>query len=107
MAIPSSLVASFGFFYFFGFTLNTMTLMALSLSIGMLIDDAIVVLENVYRHMEGGTPAKEAASKGTDEIEGYFLAKPMPGWKFSEGLRSGTIKRFAPIAENVRPAAAR
>ena len=69
LAIPSSLVASFVFFYAFGFTLNTMTLMALSLSIGMLIDDAIVVLENVYRHMEeeGETPA-EAASIGTDEI---------------------------------------
>ena len=57
------------FFYAFGFTLNTMTLMALSLSIGMLIDDAIVVLENIYRHMEdeGEAPA-EAASTGTDEI---------------------------------------
>ncbi len=69
LAIPASLVSSFVFFYAFGFTLNTMTLMALSLSIGMLIDDAIVVLENIYRHMEqeGESPA-EAASKGTDEI---------------------------------------
>ncbi len=57
------------FFYFFGFTLNTMTLMALSLSIGMLIDDAIVVLENIYRHMEeAAEPAADAASTGTDEI---------------------------------------
>jgi HAE1 family hydrophobic/amphiphilic exporter-1 len=68
VAIPSSIVASFAFFYFLGFTLNTMTLMALSLSIGLLIDDAIVVLENVYRHMERGKKAKEAASFGTDEI---------------------------------------
>ncbi len=69
LAIPASLVSSFVFFYAFGFTLNTMTLMALSLSIGMLIDDAIVVLENIYRHMEqeGRSPA-EAASVGTDEI---------------------------------------
>ncbi len=69
LAIPASLVSSFVFFYAFGFTLNTMTLMALSLSIGMLIDDAIVVLENIYRHMEeeGQAPA-EAASAGTDEI---------------------------------------
>ena len=69
LAIPASLVASFVFFYAFSFTLNTMTLMALSLSIGMLIDDAIVVLENIYRHMdeEGREPA-EAASVGTDEI---------------------------------------
>jgi HAE1 family hydrophobic/amphiphilic exporter-1 len=68
IAIPSSIVASFAFFYFFGFTLNTMTLMALSLSIGLLIDDGIVVLENVYRHMESGMPAREAASIGADEI---------------------------------------
>ena len=68
IAIPSSLLASFTFFYFLGFTLNTMTLMALSLSVGMLIDDAIVVLENVYRHMEAGVPARRAASEGTEEI---------------------------------------
>ncbi|RIK96094.1 MAG: AcrB/AcrD/AcrF family protein [Proteobacteria bacterium] len=68
LAIPSSLVASFLFFYAFGFTLNTMTLMALSLSIGLLIDDAIVVLENVYRHMEEGEAPAEAASRATDEI---------------------------------------
>ena len=69
LAIPASLVASFVFFFAFGFTLNTMTLMALSLSIGMLIDDAIVVLENIYRHMEEeGRPPAEAASVGTDEI---------------------------------------
>jgi len=68
IAIPSSLVASFTLFYALDFTLNTMTLMALSLSIGMLIDDAIVVLENVYRHMEAGAAGAEAASRGTAEI---------------------------------------
>jgi HAE1 family hydrophobic/amphiphilic exporter-1 len=68
VAIPSSLLASFTFFYAFGFTLNTLTLMALSLSIGILIDDAIVVLENVYRHVEQGTPPREAASLATQEI---------------------------------------
>jgi HAE1 family hydrophobic/amphiphilic exporter-1 len=68
VAIPSSLLGSFVFFYFFGFTLNTMTLMALSLSIGMLIDDAIVILENSYRHMERGEPPKQAASAATAEI---------------------------------------
>jgi HAE1 family hydrophobic/amphiphilic exporter-1 len=68
IAIPASVVASFVFFYFLGFTLNTMTLMALSLSIGLLIDDAIVVLESVYRHMEGGEAPADAASKGTDEV---------------------------------------
>ena len=65
VAIPTSIMATFIFFYFFGFTLNTMTLMALSLSIGLLIDDAIVVLENTFRHMELGAPPKQAASTGT------------------------------------------
>jgi len=68
VAIPASLVASFTFFYFFDFTLNVMTLMALSLSIGLLVDDAIVVLENIYRHIEEGEPPMEAASSGTREI---------------------------------------
>jgi HAE1 family hydrophobic/amphiphilic exporter-1 len=68
VAIPSSIMSSFVFFYFFGFTLNTMTLMALSLSIGLLIDDAIVVLENTFRHMELGAEPKQAASTGTAEI---------------------------------------
>jgi len=64
----------FIFFYAFGFTINTMTLMALALSIGMLIDDAIVVLENVYRHMEKGVPAERAASEATDEVGLAVLA---------------------------------
>ncbi len=66
--IPASLVGTLTLFYFFGFTLNTMTLMALSLSIGGLIDDAIVLLENTYRHMENGESARTAASRATDEI---------------------------------------
>ena len=68
IAIPSSLLGSFVFFYFLRFTLNTMTLMALSLSIGILIDDAIVVLENIYRHMELGEPPLHAAASATEEI---------------------------------------
>jgi HAE1 family hydrophobic/amphiphilic exporter-1 len=68
ITIPSAIVASFAFFYLFGFTINTMTMMALSLSIGLLIDDAIVVLENIYRHMQRGRPPEEAASVATDEI---------------------------------------
>ena len=66
---PPRCSASFVYFYAFGFTLNTLTLMALSLSIGMLIDDAIVVLENVYRHMEqGGAPAPRPRRPARDEI---------------------------------------
>jgi len=68
IAIPSSIIATFSAFYYFGFTMNMMTLMALSLCIGLLIDDAIVVLENIYRHMERGEAPADAASSGTDEI---------------------------------------
>ncbi len=66
--IPTSLVGTLTLFYFFGFTLNSLTLMALSLSIGGLIDDAIVLLENTYRHMEQGEPPVRAASSATSEI---------------------------------------
>ncbi len=68
VTIPSSIVATFLFFYFLDFTINSMTLMALSLSIGLLIDDAVVVLENVYRHLEGGKESEHAASEGADEV---------------------------------------
>jgi HAE1 family hydrophobic/amphiphilic exporter-1 len=68
LAIPCSLVASFSLFYFFGFTLNVMTLIGLSLSIGMLIDDAIVVVENIFRHMERGEDRMTAAVVATREI---------------------------------------
>jgi len=68
VAIPTSIVGTFLFLDAFGFSLNMMTLLALSLSVGMLIDDAIVVLENVFRHMEEGLPRREAAEFGTSEI---------------------------------------
>lgn len=66
--IPASLLGTLTIFYFLGFTLNSMTLMALSLSIGGLIDDAIVLLENAYRHMEAGARPAEAASRATAEL---------------------------------------
>ena len=68
LAIPSSIIASFTFFYLAGFTLNMMTLMALALSIGIVIDDAIVVLEVVYRRIEHGESAMEAAEKGSEQV---------------------------------------
>lgn len=68
LAIPASLTASLSFFYFFDFTFNLMTLMALSLSIGILIDDAIVVGENVHRHVESGSSPRRAAVEGTREV---------------------------------------
>jgi hydrophobic/amphiphilic exporter-1 (mainly G- bacteria), HAE1 family len=67
-AIPVSLIATFGLVYLAGFTLNTMTLLGMALAVGVVIDDAIVVLENIERHRELGENAFDAASKGTREI---------------------------------------
>ncbi len=68
LALPTSVVATFFFMWAVGFTINMMTLMALSLVIGILIDDAVVVRENIYRHMERGEDPISAARKGTAEI---------------------------------------
>jgi HAE1 family hydrophobic/amphiphilic exporter-1 len=68
LALPTSVIATFFFMYVVGFTINMMTLMALSLVIGILIDDAVVVRENIYRHMEHGEDPMTAAQKGTSEI---------------------------------------
>jgi HAE1 family hydrophobic/amphiphilic exporter-1 len=67
-AIPISLIATFGLVWMCGFTLNTMTLLGMTLAVGVVIDDAIVVLENIERHRESGRSAPEAASTGTREI---------------------------------------
>ncbi len=67
-AIPLSIVATFGVMWLMGFTLNVMTLLGLALAVGVVIDDAIVVLENIERHREQGEEPMEAASKGTREI---------------------------------------
>jgi HAE1 family hydrophobic/amphiphilic exporter-1 len=68
LALPTSVVATFFFMYIAGFTFNMMSLMALSLVIGILIDDAVVVRENIYRHMEMGKSPMQAAKDGTAEI---------------------------------------
>lgn len=68
LALPSSVVATFAFVKVMGFTFNNMTMLALSLSIGILIDDAIVVIENIHRHLEMGKPPAKAAADATAEI---------------------------------------
>ncbi len=68
LALPVSVLASFIAVWAFGFTLNTMSLMGLSLAIGILIDDAIVVRENIVRHIEMGKDHYQASREGTDEI---------------------------------------
>ena len=72
--LPVIVLGTFIAAYLAGFTLNMITLLGLSLSIGMLIDDAIVVRENIFRHMEEGEDPKEAASRGTGEIALAVLA---------------------------------
>jgi len=68
LTLPISVIATFTAVYVFGFTLNFITLMALSLCIGLLIDDAIVVRENIVRHLGMGKDHHRAAREGTDEI---------------------------------------
>ncbi len=68
VTIPVSLIGSFTLMWAFGFSINTLTLLAMVLAVGLVVDDAIVVLENVHRHVENGIKPKEAAIKGMREI---------------------------------------
>jgi len=68
LALPNSLLGAFILMAAAGFTINVMTLLALSLSVGLLIDDAIVVRENIFRHIEAGEDPVTAASRGTKEV---------------------------------------
>jgi HAE1 family hydrophobic/amphiphilic exporter-1 len=68
VALPNSLLGSFFLVSGAGFSINTMTLLALSLSVGLLIDDSIVVRENIFRYIEQGSDPKTAAIKGTNEV---------------------------------------
>jgi len=77
MAIPCSLISTFTVMYIFGFTLNLMTLLGLSLVVGFLVDDSIVVIENIYHHIEKGESKKDAAIKGRNEIGFAALAITM------------------------------
>ncbi|MDH3514106.1 MAG: efflux RND transporter permease subunit, partial [Gammaproteobacteria bacterium] len=74
LAIPTSIIGTFIVLYFFGFTLNTFTLLGLSLAIGIVVDDAIMVLENIVRHQEKGEKRVEAALKGSRQITFAALA---------------------------------
>ncbi|MDN5284868.1 MAG: Acriflavin resistance protein [Mucilaginibacter sp.] len=74
VALPSSIIPTFILMYFMGFSLNLMTLMALSLVVGILVDDSIVVLENIYRHLEMGSDREKAALEGRSEIGFTALA---------------------------------
>jgi hydrophobe/amphiphile efflux-1 (HAE1) family protein len=68
VTIPLALVATFGVMYFFGYSIDNLSMMALTLSIGFVVDDAIVMTENIVRYIEAGDPAIEAAIKGAGQI---------------------------------------
>ncbi len=87
LTLPISVVATFTALYAFGFTLNALTLMALSLCIGLLIDDAIVVRENIVRHLAMGKSHKQAALEATQEIGLAVLATTL-----------AIVAVFAPVA---------
>jgi HAE1 family hydrophobic/amphiphilic exporter-1 len=74
VSIPASLISTFVAMYLLGYTLNLMTLLAMSLVIGILVDDSIVVLENIYRHLQMGKPRRKAALDGRNEIGFTALA---------------------------------
>jgi HAE1 family hydrophobic/amphiphilic exporter-1 len=74
LTLPISIIGTFLFMYAFGFTINMITLMALSLCVGLLIDDAIVVRENIVRHVQMGKNAYQASLEGTQEIALAVLA---------------------------------
>ncbi len=74
LAIPMSLMGTIAIIYFLGFTFNTFTLLGLALAVGIVVDDAIMVMENIFRHREGGKGLVPAALEGTKEIAFAALA---------------------------------
>ncbi|MFH1227129.1 MAG: efflux RND transporter permease subunit [Planctomycetota bacterium] len=74
LAIPTSIISTFAFMHFMGFTLNTLTMLGLALAVGIVIDDAIIIVENIYRHKEGGKTILEAAKDGASEISFAAMA---------------------------------
>jgi multidrug efflux pump len=101
VTIPVSLIGSFALIYMFGFSINTLTLLAFVLAIGLVVDDAIVVLENIYRHVERGMEPVAAAIKGIREV-GFAvvamtltLAAVFAPIGFSEGRTGRLFAEFA------------
>ncbi len=74
LAVPVSLIGTFALFPLFGFSINTLSLFGLVLAIGLVVDDAIVVVETVEHHIEHGLSPKEAALKGMEEVTGPVIA---------------------------------
>ena len=86
VSIPFSLICTLAFLYFAGYSLNMLTMMGLMLGVGMLVDNAIVVLESIYRHQNRGEDSRHAAVVGTDEVATAVVASTLT-----------TVVVFAPI----------
>ena len=103
LAIPASLISTFVVIYAFGYTLNLMTLLGLSLVVGILVDDSIVVLENIHHHLEKGEDKVKAAIKGRNEIGFAALAITMVDivvfvpLALTGGLVGNIIREFAVV----------
>lgn len=101
VAIPSAMIPTFALMYVFGFSLNLMTLMGLSLVVGILVDDSIVVLENIYRHMEMGKDKVKASLEGRNEIGFTAMAITLVDvvvfvpLSFAGGLIGNILREFA------------
>ncbi|NNA66443.1 efflux RND transporter permease subunit [Pseudomonas gessardii] len=101
MAVPVSLVGTFAVMHLMGFSLNTLSLFGLVLSIGIVVDDAIVVVENVERHIENGEPPTQAARRAMDEVTGPIvaitsvLAAVFIPTAFLSGLQGEFYRQFA------------
>lgn len=101
IAVPASIVATFTVMYLAGFTLNLMSLLALSLVVGILVDDAIVVIENIYRHMEKGKSAIQASYDGVREIGStvvsitLVIAVVFVPISMTGGMISGILTQFS------------
>lgn len=86
LAIPVSVIVTFALMDAFGVSLNIMSLGGLALGVGMLVDNSIIVLENIFRHRQAGLPLREAAAKGAEEVQGAITASTLT-----------TISVFGPI----------
>jgi HAE1 family hydrophobic/amphiphilic exporter-1 len=100
-AIPVSVIATFTLIYFGGFTVNLMTLGGLALGVGMLVDSAIVVLENIFRLNETGIPSRQAAIEGSEEVSAAIVASTLTTLVvflpmiFVRGMSGVMFKQFA------------
>ncbi len=101
LSIPISIIATFIFMYYFGFTLNMMSMGGLTLGVGMLIDNSIVVMDNIFRFRQRGARPNEAAKLGTDEMAMPITASTLTTicvflpFLFTEGLAAQLFKQMA------------